>query len=150
MKKIKNYNVSKDTLALLPIGKKKTIVYESHDCYMIEEKATKLMESSCRLNGSTIQGRAKGTEVLTGYSYKAPIMVKEEENLIFFPTCSPRLKECAWINSTNISSIHKKNDKCVVEFLNNEVLELDVSYNIINNQLSKSLLLEKKFKKKDK
>ena len=33
---------------------------------------------------------------------------------------------------------------------NNEVLELDVSYNIINNQLSKSLLLEKKFKKRDK
>ena len=137
MKKIKNYNVSKDTLALLPIGKKKTIVYESHDCYMIEEKATKLMESSCRLNGSTIQGRTKGTEVLTGYSYKAPIMVKEEENLIFFPTCSPRLKECAWINSTNISSIHKKNDKCVVEFLNNEVRynALKIKDNSLANKL---------------
>ncbi|UKI29329.1 MAG: competence protein ComK [Clostridium sp.] len=42
------------------------------------------MDESCRYNGSTIEGRAKGTESLTGISYKAPIMVKEEEKYYIF------------------------------------------------------------------
>ena len=88
--------------------------------------------------------------IVTVISYKAPIIVKEEENIIFFPTCSPRLKECSWINAGNISNIYKKKDRCLVEFYNKETLEFDISYNIMNNQLSKSLLLEKKFKKRGK
>lgn len=147
---MKDYNINKNTLALMPYGKNKTLVFEKHKYYIVNQRANKLMDESCRYNGSTIEGRAKGTESLTGISYKAPIIVKEEESIIFFPTCSPRLKECSWINAGNISNIYKKNDRCLVEFYNKETLEFDISYNIMNNQLSKSLLLEKKFKKRGK
>ena len=134
----------------MPYGKNKSLVFEKHKYYIVNQKVNKLMDESCRYNGSTIEGRAKGTESLTGISYKAPIIVKEEENIIFFPTCSPRLKECYWINAGNIGNIYKKKDRCLVEFYNKETLEFDISYNIMNNQLSKSLLLEKKFKKRGK
>ena len=147
---MKDYNINKNTLALMPYGKNKTLVFEKHKYYIVNQKVNKLMDESCRYNGSTIEGRAKGTESLTGISYKAPIIVKEEESIIFFPTCSPRLKECSWINAGNISNIYKKNDRCLVEFYNKETLEFDISYNIMNNQLSKSLILEKKFKKRGK
>lgn len=147
---MKDYNINKNTLALIPYGKKKTLVFEKHKSYIINQKVNKLMDESCRYNGSTIEGRAKGTESLTGISYKAPIIVKEEDSIIFFPTCSPRLKECSWINAGNISNIYKKKDHCLVEFYNKETLEFDTSYNIMNNQLSKSLILEKKFKKRGK
>lgn len=147
---MKDYNINKNTLALMPYGKNKSLVFEKHKYYIVNQKVNKLMDESCRYNGSTIEGRAKGTESLTGISYKAPIIVKEEENIIFFPTCSPRLKECCWINAGNISNIYKKKDRCLVEFYNKETLEFDISYNIMNNQLSKSLLLEKKFKKRGK
>ena len=132
---MKDYNINKNTLALMPYGKNKSLVFEKHKYYIVNQKVNKLME---------------GTESLTGISYKAPIIVKEEENIIFFPTCSPRLKECSWINAGNISNIYKKKDRCLVEFYNKETLEFDISYNIMNNQLSKSLLLEKKFKKRGK
>ena len=145
---MKDYNINKNTLALMPYGKNKTLVFEKHKYYIVNQRVNKLMDESCRYNGSTIEGRAKGTESLTGISYKAPIIVKEEESIIFFPTCSPRLKECSWINAGNISNIYKKNDRCLVEFYNKETLEFDISYNIMNNQLSKSLILEKKFKKR--
>ncbi|MDO4376076.1 MAG: competence protein ComK [bacterium] len=147
---MKDYNINKNTLALMPYGKNKTLVFEKHKYYIVNQRVNKLMDESCRYNGSTIEGRAKGTESLTGISYKAPIIVKEEESIIFFPTCSPRLKECSWINAGNISNIYKKNDRCLVEFYNKETLEFDISYNIMNNQLSKSLILEKKFKKRGK
>lgn len=147
---MKDYNINQNTLALMPYGKNKTLVFEKHKYYIVNQRVNKLMDESCRYNGSTIEGRAKGTESLTGISYKAPIIVKEEESIIFFPTCSPRLKECSWINAGNISNIYKKNDRCLVEFYNKETLEFDISYNIMNNQLSKSLILEKKFKKRGK
>ena len=147
---MKDYNINKNTLALMPYGKNKSLVFEKHKYYIVHPKVNKLMDESCRYNLITIEGRAKGTESLTGISYKAPIIVKEEENIIFFLTCSPRLKEWYWINVGNISNIYKKKDRCLVEFYNKETLEFDISYNIMNNQLSKSLLLEKKFKKRGK
>ena len=132
---MKDYNINKNTLALMPYGKNKSLVFEKHKYYIVNQKVNKLMDESCRYNGSTIEGRAKGTESLTGISYKAPIIVKEEGS---------------WINAGNISNIYKKKDRCLVEFYNKETLEFDISYNIMNNQLSKSLLLEKKFKKRGK
>ena len=104
------------------------------------------MDKNCEYNGSSLNGRLKGTYSLTGFNYKAPLIIAEDKNLIFFPTCSPRLKDCAWINVNNINRIFSRNEKCLIEFFNEECLEFDTSYRIINNQYLKSLSLEKAFK----
>ena len=143
---MKDYTINKNTLALIPLGKKKTIIYENHDCYVIEQKISKIMDKNCEYNGSSLNGRLKGTYSLTGFNYKAPLIIAEDKNLIFFPTCSPRLKDCAWINVNNINRIFSRNEKCLIEFFNEECLEFDTSYRIINNQYLKSLSLEKAFK----
>lgn len=145
---MKNYSINQNTLALIPLGKDKTVVYDNHDCFIVEKKLTHLLDDSCKYNGSSISGRIKGTYSITGYLYKAPIIINEDKKLIFFPTCSPRLKDCAWINSNNISQIYNYNGKCLIEFSNQECVEIDTSYNIINNQFSRSLQLEKKFNKR--
>ncbi len=143
---MKDYFISNDTLALFPLGKKKTVVYEKHDCYIIDQKISRIMDDNCRYNGSSMEGRIKGTYDISGFNYKAPIIVSENQPLIFFPTCSPRLKECAWINLSNISRITNYDNKCRIEFLNEESLEVDSTYRIINNQYLKSLSLENNFK----
>lgn len=142
------YEINRKTLALIPLGKRKTVVYEDHECYVIDEKISKIMDSNCRYYGSSIEGRIQGTYSLTGFNYKAPIIIEEDKTLIFFPTCSPRLKECAWINVNNIKDIHQIDEKSVIEFLNKEQVELDFSYRIIKNQYLKSLSLENAFKKR--
>lgn len=147
---MKDYLINKDTLALIPIGKKKTVVYENHDCYIIEERINKIMDNNCQYNGSSLQGRIKGTYNLTGLNYKAPIIISEKLPTIFFPTCSPRLKECAWINVANISKITDLDDRCQIDFLNHEHLEFDSTYRIINNQYLKSLSLKNTFKNRKK
>lgn len=143
---MKNYAINQNTLALVPLGKKKTVIYENHDCYIIDEKITKIMDRNCQFNGSSLEGRVKGTYTLTGFNYKAPIMVSEDKNIVFFPTCSPRLKECSWINAGNIKKLHIKDNKCLIEFLNEECLEIEESFRIIQNQYLKSLSLQNAFK----
>lgn len=143
---MRNYEINTNTLALIPLGKKKTIVYENHDCYIIEEKISKIMDQNCKYYGSSIDGRVQGTYSLTGFTYKAPIIVQEDKEIIFFPTCSPRLKECSWIGLHNINKIFSKDEKCLVEFINKECLEFECSSRIMNNQYLKSLSLKNAFK----
>ncbi len=143
---MKEYLINDNTLALIPLGKKKTIIYEDHDCYIIDEKINKIMDSNCQYYGSSLAGRTKKTNDMTGQSYKAPIIVSEKKPTVFFPTCSPRLKDCAWINASNIDKIKELDDKCQIEFLNEESLEIDETYRIINNQYLRSLSLKNTFK----
>ena len=143
---MKNYTINSNTLALIPTGKKKTIVYEENNCFIIEEKISKIMDLNCKFYGSSIDGRIKGTYSLTGYSYKAPIILSEDKNIIFFPTCSPRLKDCSWICLNNIEKVYSIEDKSYIKFLNNKSLEFNTSYNILQNQYLKSLSLKNAFK----
>jgi len=145
---VKNYEINKNTLAIVPFNKNKTIVYENHDCFIVEEKASRMMDKSCRFFGSSIEGRQKGTTTLTGQTYKVPIVVCEEENIIFFPTSSPRLKDCAWISLNNINRYFDKKDNIIVEFTNKETIELPVSYNILNNQILRASRLDSTIRKR--
>ena len=105
---------------------------------------------SCKYYGSSINGRQKGTTNLTGISYKTPIIVQEEGSMIFFPTSSPRLKNCCWVSLNNIDSYYYDFEKkvCVIIFDNNSKLEIDMSYTVLNNQILKSQRLESIFNKR--
>ena len=141
---MKDYEISKDTLAVIPIGDKKSKVVEKDNTYIINESPNRIMDESCRYYGSSINGRQKGTSNLTGISYKAPIIVQEEGNIIFFPTTSPRLKKCCWVSLNNIDSYYYDFEKktCVIIFDNNSKIEFDISYCVLNNQVLKSHRLE--------
>ena len=147
---MKNYEISKDTLAVVPVGLNKSKVIEKDGDYIINKYPNKVMDDSCKYYGSSISGRQKGTTSLTGISYKTPIIVQEEGNIIFFPTSSPRLKNCVWLSLNNIDSYYYDFEKkaCVIVFDNNSKLEIDMSYNVLNNQILKSQRLESIFNKR--
>lgn len=100
------------------------------------------MEDSCEYFGSSLSGRQKGTENLIGVSYKAPIIIEESKNIIFFPTTSPRLKNCNWISLNNLERYYTKNNKIVLEFKNKQKIMLNLSYGIIDNQILRASRLE--------
>ena len=90
----------------------------------------------CINNGSTFEGRLKSTEFLTGYKYKAPILLKENTKWVYFPTNSSRLKTCSWLNLANIKSFYRVDNGVRVIFTNNVSIILNVSYFIFNNQIN--------------
>ena len=141
---MKNYEISKDTLAVIPIGEKKSKVIEKNNSYILDANPNKVMDSSCRYYGSSMGGRQKGTSKLTGITYKAPIIVQEDGNIIFFPTTSPRLKKCCWVSLNNIDSYYYDFEKktCVIIFDDRTRMEFDMSFCVLNNQILKSHRLE--------
>ncbi|MBO4245674.1 MAG: competence protein ComK [Bacilli bacterium] len=137
-----NYEINKNTIALLEAGER-TQVIEEDNIFYVNNTPNKIMENSCEYFGSSLSGRQKGTISLTGISHKSPIIVEEESLMIFFPTTSPRLKNCSWISTKKIKRYYKNNDSVVIEYNNGQKISLNISYGIIDNQILRSALLEK-------
>lgn len=136
------YEVNDRTLAVISLNNKKSKVFEANDSFVVNKPAIKIMEESCQFFGSSLLGRQKGTTRLIGVSHKAPIIVEESKEIIFFPTLSPRKSACSWISLKNIDSYYNKNKSVFIKFKNNTQLELNMSYGIIDNQILRATRLE--------
>lgn len=138
---MQDYEINTNTLALIN-EKEKTKVYETDSVFYVDKSANKIMEDSCEYFGSSLSGRQKGTFNLIGVSHKSPIIVEETKEIIFFPTVSPRLKNCNWISLNNIEKYYNEKGKVVIIFKNNQKLELSTSYGVVDNQILRATRLE--------
>lgn len=141
-----SYIIKKETLAIIPHGKKSKIIEEKHNI-IINELTAEIVEKNCYLNGSTLEGRIKGSSYLLGSNYKPPIIINDSLNIILIPTHSIRNKNCNWINLINMLHYSPTNDKKVlIEFINNHKLVIDISYNIFDKQVLRATRLESALK----
>ncbi len=147
---MKMYKINTKTLAITPINRKKAKVYENNKVFIIEQSANKIIAENCEYYGSSYEGRKKGTMELIGVTHKAPIVIQEEKDIIFFPTSSPRTNDCSWISLGNIDSYTPYADESIIRFNNNLTLHVNVSNKIIDNQVLRSTRLESVVKKRKK
>ena len=139
---LKNYEINNETLAIIPISNKISKVIEEEEEFLISKKTFEIIDESCKFFGSSYKGRYEGTKYLTGLSYKAPIIVEETQDIIFFPTTSPRMETCYWICLNKISKYQREGHNSKVIFKNGMELILDMSYSSLENQIMRSTLLE--------
>lgn len=139
---MKNYEISIETLAILPIDENKSKIIEKNRELIINNIPLKIIDESCKFFGSSYNGRFDGTKSILGISHKSPIIIEESKHIIFFPTTSPRLLCCSWISLNNIDSYFKCNDKTIIKFSCGKTLELKLSYGIIDNQVLRASRLE--------
>lgn len=139
-----NYEINNKTLAVLPLSENKCRVVEAENEYYIPLNTFEVIEHSCKYFGSSYLGRFQGSNSLIGIKYKTPIIIEETEDVIFFPTHSPKNKECMWISLSSIKKYYPNNipNSTIIEFKTNDKLELNVSYNVINNQILKATRLK--------
>lgn len=137
-----SYEITKDTLAIVPIDNYRSKIIEKDSVFVVEKTPMQVVEESCEYFGSSYEGRHKGTEKLTGITHKSPIIIEESREIIFFPTSSPRLYECAWISFKNITKHRRMNNSTIIEFKTGYLLEVDVSYGSLENQILRSARLE--------
>ena len=138
---MENYEINSNTLALIAL-KNKTEIFEEEEHFFVNKTANEIMESSCAYFGSSLSGRQKGTERLIGVTYKAPVIVEESKEMIFFPTLSPRKKDCSWISLQKINKYYRVGDKLMIEFKNGSSVVLGISYGILDNQVLRATRLE--------
>jgi len=146
---MENYTINKKTLAIIPINRKQSKIYESENAFVINQNSNKIIEENCKYFGSSYEGRKRGTMELIGVTHKAPIVIGEDEELIFFPTCSPRLNDCSWISLNNIESNKAYADESLIKFNNNFILQVNVSNKTIDNQILRSTRLESVIRKRN-
>lgn len=146
---MKTYKINANTLMIIPYKEKYSLIIEKDKDFIIETRPNNIIKKNCVIYGSNFNGRLKSTELLTGYTYKAPILLKEEGNLIFFPTSSPRLSSCSWINFNNIDDTYydKKKRVSIVIFTCGKSMEINTSLNIINNQIFRATRLDHNIRK---
>lgn len=141
------YNISSKTLAILPSKDGGSIIFENDKSFKIRLSPTLIIKRNCINNGCTYEGRLKSSELLTGYKYKSPILLSEKDNLIYFPTNSPRLKDCAWICLNHIERIKKLDEGSVIVFNNKVSVKIITSFYILNKQILRATHLESKLRK---
>lgn len=143
-----NYEINNETLAIIPLDEHKSKVIEVNDEYVIPNSVSNIMENSCNYFGSSLKGRLEGTKSMLGSIYKAPIVVEESRNIIFFPTMSPELLSNSWISLNHILKYEKSMLGTVIYFPNNKKINVNVPYLSIENQILRSSRLESIYKKR--
>lgn len=139
---MREYEINDATLALISEGEENTIVYEDDRIFNVTKGANEIMEDSCAYFGSSLTGRQIGTNNLIGVTHKSPVIVEESREIIFFPTCSPRLTKCSWISLNNIEKYYSDGKNVIIEFKNGQKLRLNMTYGIIDNQILRATRLE--------
>ena len=143
------YNITDKTLAILPMGKKQSIVYEVDNMIVINNNPNNIIKYNCEVDGSSYDIRVNYYRNLTGNIYKSPILVKSNSNLVFFPTCSPRVKSVSWVNLKSISNVYFDNNKSVIELINGNKIDFNESIWCINHQILKASRYEFLLRKKE-
>ena len=138
---ISEYEINPSTLAIIPIDLNKTMVYEFEDEFIVDKSSMEIVDNSCKYYGSSYIGRFEGTKTMVGYKYKAPIIIEETTKMIFFPTNSPRLKNCSWISLKHIDSYNKIGKSTIINFKNKKQLLIDISQNVVETQILRSTKL---------
>jgi competence protein ComK len=142
-----NYVINRDTLAILPNGKGKSLVYDGLEVYEVNMSPTLLIKRNCLLNGSSYEGRLKSSDYLINCKYKTPILVNDKHNLIFFPTNSTRLQTCSWISCGIIVKIYRSERGTSILFNTDVVITINISFYVIYNQYLRAVNLDSKLRK---
>lgn len=145
---VEEYYINEDTLLLIPCGKSRSKIYDINGTYYIKKSVFEIVDESCQYYGSSYGGRYIGAKRLLEMEYKLPIILDEVKEVVVFPTCSPRQKNCIWICINNIETYEKTKNNSTIKFTNGLSYELNISYNSLENQILRATLLMMKLKKR--
>lgn len=139
------YIINSKTLALLEIDDLTTKIYEVDNSFLVHLKLADILEESCLYYGSSFKGRRMATQYLVGVSYRQPIMVREKDCLIFFPTSNLNENKL-WISYQLVEDYYVKKKLLVITFKNGFNLNIELSYAVMNSQMRRSFRLESAIK----
>ena len=143
------YEINRGTLAIVPNEIDNSLVYEDDDRFLIHQTPFEIMEESCKYFGSTYEGRKESAKAILGAEYKVPVIVEDSDNLIVFPTTSPKSEDCVWISLKRVKSFAKVDSgNTKIIFDNNKEIIVPVSYRTLENQISRASRLDFMMKKR--
>ena len=142
------YEIDLSTVMLISLDDIKTKIITMDDEFVLDIDSKKIIDNSCKFFGSSLNDRVNMTKRLINIKSKSPIIIEESRDIIFFPLKSIRDKCNIWISFNNLEKFVKSGDKTIFYFKGNKQVEIDFSYYIIDNQVTRSLMLDYEVKKR--
>jgi len=142
------YEIDLSTVMLIGLDDIKTKIITMDNEFILDIDSKKIIENSCKFFGSSLNDRVNMTKRLINIKSKSPIIIEESRDIIFFPLKSIRDKCNIWISFNNLEKFVKSGDKTIFYFKGNKQVEIDFSYYIIDNQVTRSLMLDYEVKKR--
>ena len=136
------YEIDLSTLMLIGIDDNTTKVITTEKEFIVHESCKKIVDDSCKYFGSSLSDRIKATNRLVKMASKTPIIVEESRNIIFFPLKSTREKNNIWISFNQLDNYTKDGYNTIFKFKNNKQITIKFSYYIVDNQVTRSLILD--------
>lgn len=142
---MKNYVLNDDVLCFtqdvedennILIIEKKYRTSVKMDCF-------KFLKKSCSFYGHSYKIQRQFIIDNFNYYIKTPIVLSEYDMIIFFPTTSPKSKECIWIAYNNVERYVRENKYTKIFFKGGKVLNVSAPYSTIDSQITKCIKIEK-------
>lgn len=142
---MKNYILNTDVLCFTQNidDEKNVLVIEKKKKNIIEMDCFKFLKQSCSYYGHSYNIQRQFVIDTFNYYIKTPIIVSEYYMIIFFPTSSPKSKECIWISYNNVERYVREGDYTKIYFKGGKILNISAPYSTIDYQITKCIRIEK-------
>ncbi len=144
------YEIDLSTMMLIGIDENTTKIVTTDKDFIINDSCKNIMNNSCKYFGSSLIDRIKATNRLVKLNSKTPIVVEESRNIIFFPLKSTREKNNIWISFNHLDKYIKDGQNTILKFKNGKEITINFSYYIVDNQVTRSLILDYELNKRRK
>ncbi|MFC3040376.1 competence protein ComK [Virgibacillus xinjiangensis] len=135
------YQISKQTKALITeeIGNYRTSILEKDGGRRrSSHRPEKILQHSCQMGGSDIEGRRKAVKEILGISCKLPVPTHPGEGLFMVPTTSIRKKECVWLNYQHFKTCQQQGSQAYITFWDGSGLFVDASATQVDAQIKRA------------
>ena len=144
------YEIDLSTLLLIGLNDESTKVVTTEGEFIVNNYSKKIIDNSCKFFGSSLADRIKATNRLVKMASKTPIIIEESRNIIFFPLRSTREKNNIWVSFNNLVKYEKNAENTIFYFKSGKQISIKFSYYIIDNQVTRSLMLDYEINKRRK
>lgn len=136
---MKRYEINAETLAIIPYGRGKSKVYEKEEEFIVDMIPLNIIKNSCLFFGCSFEGRKKAAKEILSIEMKVPIMIEESRKIIFFPIVDNN-NSTSWISFQNLVKYYKLGKSATTLYFGKDIsVEVDVKYNLVDNQVIRSL-----------
>ena len=119
------------------------MVIEKSKRLTFKGNSLKFLRRCCFCYGHSYNIQRQFVIDIFNYYIKTPIILSPYNMLIFFPTSSPSSNRCIWISYSNIDRYVKEGKSTKIFFKGGKIINIEVPYYIIDNQITKCIKIEK-------
>ncbi|MGG0658071.1 competence protein ComK [Rummeliibacillus pycnus] len=141
------YTIHENTMAFLPsydgVGSYKTDILEVDALKESLLSPIELVDKNLRYFGSSLKGASEGTRYILGEVNMYPVIMNHKQQLVWFPTKSPKKNDCVWLALNHIKNYKKNNNQSTeIIFTNDSSLNIQLSYSSFEKRINRASMLK--------